>query len=89
MLSTSDFEGSHWAPMEGASTGAYPVVRNWAGSDTVYPKEVIFDEVDDMVNFILNPSVDISYIKKFTKQFDIDVIYNQFERLIGTKKELE
>jgi glycosyltransferase involved in cell wall biosynthesis len=89
MLSTSDFEGSHQAPMEGASTGAYPVVRNWAGSDTVYPKEVIFDEVDDMVNFILNPSVDISYIKKFTKQFDIDVIYNQFERLIGTKKELE
>ncbi|QGS69577.1 glycosyltransferase [Oceanobacillus sp. 143] len=53
MLSTSDIESFHLAPMEGMASGATPIVFTWPGSDTIYPKEFIVDEVDEAVELIL------------------------------------
>ncbi|RDW20583.1 glycosyltransferase family 4 protein [Oceanobacillus chungangensis] len=53
MLSTSEIESFHLAPMEGMASGATPIVFNWPGSDTIYPKEFIVNEIDEAVELIL------------------------------------
>lgn len=50
ILSTSDFEGSHQAVAEGMASGALPLILPWAGAQTVYPKDLVFDSVNDMIN---------------------------------------
>lgn len=52
LLSTSRREGSPLAVIEGASSGAVPVVRNWpllasrGGPRAVYPSEWVVDDID-------------------------------------------
>ena len=38
VLSTSDFESFHLAPMEGAASGSVPIVLHWPGAETIYPR---------------------------------------------------
>lgn len=49
ILSTSRFEGTHEALLQGAASGALPVVRNWpelrawGGPASIYPPEWVVD----------------------------------------------
>ena len=52
VLSTSDFETFHLAPGEGMASGAIPVIRNWSGSELVYPSEYIFETTEEMKKYI-------------------------------------
>lgn len=52
VLSTSDFESFHLAPMEGAASGSVPIVLHWPGAETIYPKEFLFEDEDQIVQFI-------------------------------------
>jgi glycosyltransferase involved in cell wall biosynthesis len=51
-LSTSEFESFHLAPMEGMSSGSFPVVLHWKGAETIYPKEFLFNEEEQAAAFI-------------------------------------
>lgn len=44
ILSTSDFEGSHQAVAEGMAAGSVPIIYDWDGADTVYPKDFVYKE---------------------------------------------
>jgi len=52
ILSTSDFESFHLAPMEGMASGSVPLVLHWPGAETIYPKEFLFENEEQIVNFI-------------------------------------
>lgn len=52
MLSTSDFESFHLAPMEGMASGSVPCVLHWPGAETIYPKEHIFETTDAIAEYI-------------------------------------
>lgn len=52
ILSTSDFEGSHQAVAEGMSAGCIPVIFDWDGADTVYPKEFVAKDLIEAVYHI-------------------------------------
>ncbi|MCF3942706.1 glycosyltransferase family 4 protein [Oceanobacillus alkalisoli] len=54
ILSTSDLEAFHLAPMEGMASGATPIVFNWEGADLIYPEECIVTSVDEAVEKIKN-----------------------------------
>ncbi|TCP30002.1 glycosyltransferase involved in cell wall biosynthesis [Scopulibacillus darangshiensis] len=83
VLSTSDFESFHLAPMEGMASGSTPVVSHWRGAETIYPKEFIFENEDDMVDFISNKSHDNSSIKDYPKQyFDTALVLGKLEKLM-------
>jgi glycosyltransferase involved in cell wall biosynthesis len=43
VLSSSLEEGTHCTVAEGMLTGLYPMIRNWTGSDKMYPPECVFD----------------------------------------------
>jgi glycosyltransferase involved in cell wall biosynthesis len=48
VLSTSDDESFHVAPVEGMVSGAVPVIRHWPGAETVYDSRWIHDSTADM-----------------------------------------
>nr|WP_051388241.1 glycosyltransferase [Priestia megaterium] len=76
ILSTSEIESFHLAPMEGMASGAIPVVFNWPGAETLYPKENIVNGVNEAVQVILNHnrkniSLSVKYqgiVNKFGKE---------------------
>ncbi|MGN7455605.1 glycosyltransferase [Paenibacillus pasadenensis] len=56
ILSTSDFESFHLAPMEGMVSGSIPIVYKWPGAETIYPAEFLFSNSFEMENYIYNSS---------------------------------
>lgn len=52
VLSLSDLEGSHVAAAEGFAAGGITVLRPWAGSEFMYPKEYIKTNVSEAAQFI-------------------------------------
>lgn len=53
VLSLSDLEGSHVAAAEGFASGGITVFRPWAGVELQYPDKYVFDNMDEMAQFIL------------------------------------
>ncbi|MGV2622794.1 UNVERIFIED_CONTAM: glycosyltransferase family 4 protein [Halobacillus marinus] len=51
-LSTSDFESFHLSPSEGMASGAYPIILNWDGSNTIYPKKYLFSSINEAASEI-------------------------------------
>ncbi|MBQ8017156.1 MAG: glycosyltransferase [Methanobrevibacter sp.] len=58
VLSLSDIEGSHLSPTEAFADSTISLLINWPGVEYVYPKEVIFKDIDDIVNYILDTYLD-------------------------------
>ncbi|MCT4781736.1 MULTISPECIES: glycosyltransferase [Exiguobacterium] len=52
VLSTSDLESFHLAPAEAMTSGTYPIIRHWIGSETIYPDDVLMENVLDGVDII-------------------------------------
>lgn len=83
ILSTSDIEGSHVSPMEGMCSGTIPIVHNWPGAETAYPKKFIFNTVDEAVSMIMNSEqFDRKEIKNYPMKFDVKDRIEKFNNLI-------
>ncbi|MCY8215198.1 glycosyltransferase family 4 protein [Bacillus haynesii] len=89
VLSTSDSESFHLAPGEGMASGAFPIILNWDGSNTIYPSEYIHQNVNDCVKKILeinskNEKQDLrEKIVNYTKEnFDVNKIAAQLKNLL-------
>jgi len=52
VLSTSDDESFHVAPAEGMASRAVPVIRHWAGAETIYDLRWIRETPAQMAEFI-------------------------------------
>ncbi|TCI39152.1 MULTISPECIES: glycosyltransferase [Exiguobacterium] len=52
ILSTSDLESFHLAPAEAMTSGTFPIIRHWTGSETIYPDDVLMENVLDGVDII-------------------------------------
>ncbi|WP_209121756.1 glycosyltransferase [Alkalihalobacillus sp. BA299] len=89
VLSTSDSESFHLAVAEGMASGAIPVIRNWYGSEDLYPNEYIFTNVDEAVSIVkdaqeLNERKQTeTELKEFIRNnYDKEIICNQWDVLI-------
>ncbi len=90
ILSTSDLEGSHQAVAEGMASGAVPVIRNWAGSEQLYPDRFIFRNTDEAAALVRKWSSREHYdrecksVKQFARElFHQDIINAQYDALIA------
>ncbi|RDW22224.1 hypothetical protein CWR48_00520 [Oceanobacillus arenosus] len=86
MLSTSDIESFHLAPMEGMASGATPIVFNWPGADTIYPKEFIVNNIDEAVELIVkltkeDKKKDNNFLP-IVEKYDISNINERLNKLI-------
>ncbi|KKC49286.1 hypothetical protein VE23_22965 [Paenibacillus sp. D9] len=85
ILSTSEYESFHLAPMEGMVSGSIPVIFNWPGAETIYPKKYIFENEHEMSAFIFESKYDVtsSDIEKYPiTYFDENKILKEIKRLI-------
>ena len=56
VLSTSDFESFHLAPVEGMATGSIPIILSWEGADTIHCNKFIYDSIEESVKGIISNS---------------------------------
>lgn len=69
VLSVSDYESFHMAPIEGMASGAFPVVLKREGVNVVFPKEYIFETIEDSIKFISENDFSINNnLKTFVKE---------------------
>lgn len=54
VLSVSDIESFHLAPAEGLCDLTLALLLYWNGSEYIYPRKMIFDNIDDIVKIILD-----------------------------------
>ncbi|MEH7453416.1 glycosyltransferase [Gottfriedia acidiceleris] len=52
VLSVSDYESFHLAPVEGMASCAVPIVLNREGARTIFPDEYIFESLDQAAQYI-------------------------------------
>lgn len=67
-LSVSDFESFHFTIADGVASGALPVSLAWPGSDLLYPREWLFESVQDIAEYLVNndsPKVDLGNFLDF------------------------
>jgi len=87
VLSVSDFETFHLAPGEGMASGAIPVIRNWAGSELVYPGEYIFATTDEMNDYVekiqkVARGKEEKFVREYVeKHFDVVKVANLIQSL--------
>lgn len=74
VLSLSDIEGSHLSPTEAFADSTVSLLINWPGVEYVYPDEIIFDNADDIVQYILDTYSDSKYFDMSLKlkKYSID-----------------
>ncbi|MES9685332.1 group 1 glycosyl transferase [Gottfriedia acidiceleris] len=87
VLSTSDFESFHLAPMEGMAGGSIPIVLHWTGAETIYQNEYLFNNEEEAVKKITNEEtqrlIGSSKLKQYpSENFDKEIICSQIETLI-------
>ncbi|MEI8056900.1 MAG: glycosyltransferase [Actinomycetes bacterium] len=78
IVSSSSNEGVHVALLEGAASGAVPLVRNWPmvrafdGPRRLYPPEWVVDDLDSAVDRILAATADADTFARAGAQASID-----------------
>ena len=92
ILSVSDYEGSHQAVAEGASSGAVPTVVKWNGADQIYPSDWCFDDLESAAQAILDRSKasqnGLKWSRIIRKRYDIKRIYKRWNKLLGIETSL-
>lgn len=85
ILSTSDLEAFHLAPMEGMASGATPIVFNWDGADLIYPEELIVTSVDEAVEKIkklTSGEMEKKDYRHIYERYDVETITNELMELV-------
>jgi glycosyltransferase involved in cell wall biosynthesis len=88
VLSTSDDESFHVGPAEGMCSGALPSLLPWPGSETIYDRRWIHDDVDAMADDIHSTaSGSWESLRRAAKRqaeasFDIPVVAALIERVL-------
>ena len=89
VLSTSEVEGCHTAVAEGMASGAWPIVINWDGSESVYPGfvhqsvEEMAAEVVRKADSVTDPHVRGELMDEAAQRFDIEETVRQLEEWLG------
>jgi glycosyltransferase involved in cell wall biosynthesis len=91
LLSTSDFEGTHQSVAEGGASGALPVIKSWEGAAEVYDPQWVFEDVDQMADYILtmhsSPTLKDKQkeAKEYMKRnFDFSIVLKKYQELWRT-----
>lgn len=93
ILSTSDLESFHLSPAEAMTSGAYPIIRHWTGSETIYPDDMLMENVLEGVDIIRSFRGDSEKLLAATKpymsyahrHFAIETLAPRLEQLLLTE----
>lgn len=87
IVSTSESEGCHTAVAEGLASGAYPLILDWPGADSLYPIEYISDTTSGLSSIAESLAMarignaETATLKSKAASFDIAQTREHFTRL--------
>lgn len=82
VISPAISESFHRSLAEGMLTGCIPLIYNWIGADSIYPKENIFKSIFDLRQ-LLNRKSDPEYYRRFiVNNYNIGKTLHKIEYLI-------
>lgn len=83
VLSVSDYESFHLAPIEGMASGAYPIVLDRAGVKTIFPNDTILKNIEDAVSYVQSKKRKNELdLKKYVQEnFSLETICPQIEKI--------
>lgn len=86
VLSVSDVESFHLAAAEGMACGAVPIISNWEGSETIYNKKFIVENLETVSEYIndvrKNKEIYNESIMENIKIFDEKIIINEMNKVL-------
>jgi len=89
IISTSEHEAFHLSVAEGMASGAIPIIRNWEGASDLYPKQYLFNSVEEALQIILHFSEQSTFdqcgrsVKEYCrKHFSKEVVVPDYEKII-------
>jgi glycosyltransferase involved in cell wall biosynthesis len=84
VLSVSDYESFHLAPVEGMASGSVPIVLSREGARMIFPDRYIFETLDQGADYILNHKEDTPQeLVEFVKEhYCIDKMCSEILSLI-------
>lgn len=85
ILSTSLFEGQHTSLMEAMSCGTIPIIYNWLGADSIYPKQYLFNNLDEAIKIFEMCESNWKTNSEYCKQY----AQNNFDEIEKTKQVLK
>lgn len=85
ILNTSLRESQGMTLMEGMASGLMPIVRNWLGSEDVYPKEFIYNSIEEFRNILEGEYKPEEYRKFVVENYGIDQLYPKIEEILLTE----
>lgn len=90
VLSVSDYESFHMAPIEGMVSGAKPLVLTREGVNTIFPKETIYNSLDEIAEAVLEGEKgDKEFNKQFVKNnYSLELVCSNIVRLMNTDEYL-
>ncbi|MBU2621296.1 MAG: glycosyltransferase [Proteobacteria bacterium] len=68
ILCTSVLESQHLSVMQAMSKGIKPIIHNFVGAKTIYPKEYIWNTISDCVRLVLDEHYDSEAYRNFIAQ---------------------
>lgn len=84
ILSVSDFESFHLAPAEGMASGAVPVIVEWDGADTIYPKKYIHGSTMAAAEKVHKQLYDFEELKEYAwERFGVENNLDTFLEVVG------
>ncbi|WP_413365683.1 glycosyltransferase family 4 protein [Lysinibacillus sp. 3P01SB] len=85
VLSVSDYESFHMAPIEGMASGALPVVLRREGVNTIFPQQFIVETHDEAVESILQTQLaDVDMLKDFvSSNYGLEVVCREIEEVLN------
>ena len=80
MLSTSMKECMSLPMIEAMAKGIKPIIHHWWDAAQLYPKELVWEGIDDAIKLILEDSYDSNAYREHAKQFDMKIQVDKLEQ---------
>lgn len=89
VISPSEFESFHMAIAEGMASRAIPIIRNWKGSEALFPTRYSFSNIQEAVALILKYTAEDQFVAEgqvnreyCIKHFDLNVILPEYDKIL-------
>lgn len=89
VLNTSLRESQGMTMMEAALMGAKPLVRNWMGSEDVYPEKYIYKNIDELKSMLEGEWNPQEYRDFVIENYSINDIYPKLENILLQNKKVK
>lgn len=75
-------EGFSRAILEGMLCGLKPIIRHWAGAETIWPSKFLYDDMNDIQRILKLPYKPAEYKEYVTKKFSIEEVMKKLEEFL-------